>query len=140
MDALFSALKDFDFEKMLPKLDAYVGGLKFWAWLLLMVGPVLLLVLGILYTKNPPSDPNCSWAYGNKRIRSDRALWDRAHKLAGRTWMLLGGGLTCVGLLCGIIFMVVNALAAATIAVWVIVIELVLILGSKLLINGNLNK
>lgn len=138
MDALFSALKEFDFEKMLPELGAYVGGLKFWAWVLVMVGPVLLLVLGIRYSKNPPSDVNCSWAYANKRIKSDRALWEKAHREAGKTWIALGAVLTAAGLICGILFLIVNALAAATIALWVVVIELVLILGSKFVINGKI--
>ena len=138
MDGLFSALKEFDFEKMLPELGAYVGGLKFWAWVLVMVAPVLLLVLGIRYSKNPPRDVNCSWAYANKRIRNDRALWEKAHREAGKTWTALGAVLTAAGLICGVLFFIVNALAATTIAVWVLVIELALILGSKLLINGKL--
>lgn len=138
MGGLFTALKEFDFEKMLPELGAYVGGLKFWAWVLLMVAPVVLLVLGIRYSKNPPSDRNCAWAYANKRIRNDGALWVKAHREAGKTWTALGAVLVAAGLVCGILFFVVNALAATTIAVWVLVIELVLILGSKLIINGKL--
>ena len=140
MEVLFSFLKTFDFDKMLPNIGVYAAGLKFWAWVLLMVAPVLLFLLGTRYTKNPPSDPNCFWAYANKKIQNDRELWEKVHKIAGKSWTALGAILSVVGLVCGVLFLIVNALAATTIAAWVIVIELVLILCSKSAINKKLNK
>ena len=131
MDGLFTALKAFDFEKMLPELGAYVGGLKFWAWVLLMVAPVLLWVLGTLYTKRPPEDFDCAWAFGGKRAKESRKNWEKAHRLAGKAWTSIGTIMCGVGVFCGILFFMVNALAAATIAVCMIVLELILIVASR---------
>lgn len=136
MDGLFSFLKSFDFEKMLPEMGAYVFGLKFWAWVLLMVGPVMLLAMGIHYGKQPAFDPNNPWAYANRRARKDRKVWDKAHSLAGKSFTSLGGILCGVGIAFGIVFFFVDALIAAILAVLMLVVELVLILISR----GSINK
>ncbi|MBR5529789.1 MAG: SdpI family protein [Oscillospiraceae bacterium] len=138
MDALFSALKEFDFDKMLPELGAYVSGLKFWSWVLMMVGPVLLLVLGVLYLKCPPKDSSCKWAFSNKKTRENPDLWDKAHKLGGKIWLALGAVLCVVGIVLGLLFLAFDALTAATFAVWVIGIELVLIIASRILIASKI--
>lgn len=138
MDALFSALKEFDFEKMLPALGAYVGGLKFWAWVLLMVTPVLLLVLGTLYTKRPPESFDCAWAFGGKRAKESRKNWEKAHRLAGKSWTSVGAILCGVGILFGILFFIVNALAATIIALCMIAVELIFVVASRISIDKKL--
>ena len=137
---LFTALKEFDFEKMLPEIGAYVGGLKVLAWVLLMAAPVALLVLGARYSKIPAFDPNNCRAFFRKMIGSDRDLWDKAHELAGKSLSTLGGILAGVGVLCGVLFFFVDALAAAIIAVLLILVELVLVLISQGSVNGKLRK
>ena len=137
---LFTALKEFDFEKMLPDIGAYVGGLKIWAWVFLMAAPVALLVMGIRYSKIPAFDPNNCRVFFRKLIGEDRELWDTAHRLTGRSWTTLGGILMGVGALCGVIFFFVDALAAAIIAVLLIIVELVLVLVSQGSIKGKLRK
>ena len=138
MDGLFTALKEFDFETMLPEIGAYVVGLKVLAWVLLMAAPVVLLVLGIRYSQKPAFDPNKTWAFSDKYTSSDRDLWDKAHALAGKSWKSLGGIFTAVGVLCGVLFFLIDPLYAAMIAVVLLIVELVAILLSKAAIRKNL--
>lgn len=135
MDGILSFLKDFDMETMLPAIGTFVGRLKFIMWALMMVSPVLLLILGANYYFKPPKEANFSWGFRTYFGMGSVEVWRFTQKIAGRLWMLLGGAMTAICLVLGLLMLALNAYAAATLAIWCVSIQLVLVIAVWVAIN-----
>lgn len=128
-------LKDFDLAALLPSLDAFEGTAKFLLWILMAVGPVLMLLLGVMYYAKPPAEANFSWGFRTYFGMSSVAVWRYTQRIAGMCWIVLGGAMAAVALFLGFLFLPLHAGAAAVIAIWVVSIELILVILSWIGIN-----
>lgn len=135
MDAIVSLLKNMDFEKMIPSLGFYLFSLKFWCFVLVMAGPAVIFLLGILYAKRPPESPDSFWAYRTKDAMKDRQTWNEAHRLAGRLWSRLGVVLCVAGLGVGFLVFVLPGGVSAALTLIAVIAELVIIGASRMQID-----
>ena len=140
MDAVVALLKSMDFEKMIPSLGWYLFSLKFWCFVLVMAGPAVMLVLGILYLKKPPETPDSFWSYRSKAAMRDRGTWDEAHRLAGKTWSRLGTLLCIAGFAVSFFVFVLPGDLSAAITLLAVIAELVIISGSRAKIDKKLKE
>lgn len=140
MDRLFAFLKNFSFEKLLPDLDGYMSTLKTICTILVLVGPLVVLVLGILYKKRPPKDMDSRWGFSNILTRKDPEIWDAAHALTGKIWTIMGAALLAGAVICSILFIWMDVSKAVTVAIWAIGVELVAIVASWFVIMFQLRK
>lgn len=108
MEETISALEDFDpaaildaFDpaKMLPELEPALGQIETLLRLSILVGPILLLVLGILYFILPPREANHSFGYRFFWGMSSVESWRFTQRVAGLVWALLGLVLTVLMLM-----------------------------------------
>ena len=63
MDKLAEDVASFDVVKFLPKLDSVMGWMGLLIRLAVLVGPILILVLGLMYYFSPPKEANHRFGY-----------------------------------------------------------------------------
>ena len=97
MDKIKDFLRDFSFETfledLLPELPPLLEKTAFLARLFMLIGPFVILGMGLYYFLNAPKEANfqsgyrCYWGMGSVQA------WRFTQRLAGGLWTLLGLGL-----------------------------------------------
>ena len=101
MDALKDLLEGFDLEALLPQLDTLLGKVELITRIAVMVGPVVLLGMGLFYFLAAPKEANHALGYRFYWGMSSVEAWQFTQRLAGAVWAVLGLVLTVVmALLC----------------------------------------
>ena len=101
MDALKDLLEGFDLAALLPQLDTMLGKVELLTRIAVMVGPVVLLGMGLFYFLAAPKEANHSLGYRFYWGMSSVEAWQFTQRLAGAVWAVLGLVLTVVmALLC----------------------------------------
>ena len=63
-------------------------------WLFMMICnlmiPVLMIVIGKMFIKNPPKTINGIYGYRTSRSRKNQDTWDFAHLYCGKLWWKIG--------------------------------------------------
>lgn len=130
MDDILSLLQDFDVAKFLPAPESFVRDLELWMRIAVMVGPLVMLGLGLWYYLAPPKEANHSAGFRTYWGMGSVEAWQFTQKLAGSIYSLLGTGLTVVmSLICNG-FRAMNAMTMANVAIICVMIECILILGA----------
>lgn len=135
MDDILSLLQDFDVANFLPAPEDYIASLVGWVRFGVLLGPLILLGLGIWYYFWPPKEANHSvgfrtyWGMGSVRA------WLFSQKLAGMSFMVLGGVLLILSFIISLTFRGAKALGMINTALVVVVIQLLLILGLCIVLN-----
>lgn len=96
MEALKALMKDFDPAGLMPDLSTVLGKLEAVIRLAIMVGPLVLLGLGLLYLLAAPKEANYKLGYRCFWGMSSVESWRFTQRLAGAVWTLLGAVLTLV--------------------------------------------
>ena len=96
MDKLAEDVAGFDVVSFLPKLDSVLGWIQLAVMLAVMVGPVLILVLGLIYYFSPPKEANHKFGYRFYWGMGSVEAWRFTQRLAGVVWSALGLLLTVV--------------------------------------------
>ena len=99
MEALKSLLSEFDPAALMPKLDTVLGKIELIARLAVLIGPLVLLVLGLLYLFLAPKEANHSFGYRCYFGMGSVEAWQFAQRIGGLVWAALGFTLTVVMLL-----------------------------------------
>ena len=128
-------LKDFDFALLLPELDTFLGQLRFYLGLFLTLGPLCMLIFGLLYYFKPTDSPKSRWGFRSYWTSGSDRSWQYAQKIAGMVFMILGGALFLVGLILSLFFGGMSPVTMATTALVTICIELALVATGYVLIN-----
>ena len=92
-------MDNFDPASLLPDLTTVVGKVEFITRLAVMVGPVVLLVLGILYFFAAPKEANYRFGYRCYFGMGSEEAWRFTQRFAGLVWGVLGLVLTVVMLI-----------------------------------------
>ncbi len=101
MEELKNLLEGFDLEALLPQLDTMLGKVELLTRIAVMVGPVVLLGMGLFYFLAAPKEANHSLGYRFYWGMSSVEAWQFTQRLAGAVWAALGLVLTIVmALLC----------------------------------------
>ena len=135
MDDILSLLQDFDIANFLPEPDKFVNSLEGWVRLLVLIGPLVLLGLGIWYYFAPPKEANHSAGFRTYWGMGSVEAWRFAQKLAGMGYMVLGGVLSVLMLIVSLFFNGDKALAMINAALVCVIIELILVLLLWIIIN-----
>ena len=135
MDELLSILQDFDVANFLPEPGDYLKSLEGWVRLFVLIGPLLLLGLGAWYFFAPPKEANHSvgfrtyWGMGSIRA------WLFSQKLAGMSFLGLGGVLFVLMLIISFTFNGEKAMAMINTALVCVLIQLLLVLALWIVLN-----
>ncbi len=70
----------------------------FWIFMFIvtLLIPVMMIVFGLIFMKNPPKEIN--WAYGYRTSMSmkNQETWDFAHQYVGKIWFKWGIGVAVI--------------------------------------------
>ena len=92
-------MDNFDPASLLPDLTNVVGVVELIVRIAMLVGPVVLLVMGLLYFLVSPKEANYHFGYRCFYGMGSVEAWQFCQKLAGIVWAALGLVLTVVMLL-----------------------------------------
>lgn len=92
-------MDNFDPASLLPDLTTIVGKVEFVTRIAVLVGPIVLLVLGLLYFFAAPKEANYHFGYRSYFGMGSVEAWRFTQRLAGAVWAVLGLILTGVMLL-----------------------------------------
>lgn len=101
MEIIKTLLSDFDPSVLLPELDSLLGKVVLLSRIAVLIGPAVLLVLGLWYFLLPPKEANHSVGYRFFWGMSSVEAWRFTQKVAGLVW-------AAVGLVLGVIMFVVS--------------------------------
>ena len=102
IDSIKELLDGFDPASLLPDLTTVVGKVELIARIAVMAGPIILLVLGVLYCFASPKEANYHFGYRCFFGMGSIEAWRFSQRLAGMVWGVLGLVLTVVMLIiCG---------------------------------------
>lgn len=93
IDSLKSLLNDFNPSSFIPSLDSLLTHLAPLVRVAVLVGPVCLLVFGLIYLFLPPKEANYSLGFRCRRGMASVEAWQFTQFVAGVIWILLGLGL-----------------------------------------------
>lgn len=101
VDTLKKMLEEIDLGALLPDLSTVFGKIEGAVRLLILAGPVIMLVMGLIYFCLSPKEANYSLGYRTWFGMGSREAWRFTQKLAGLVWGGLGLILTVIMLLIG---------------------------------------
>lgn len=103
MDFISSLLDGLDnIGNLVPALEKLLSSAQLWLTIVLLIGPVAMLILGVIYLFLPPKEANHHIGYRTYFGMGSVEAWLHTQKLAG----IIYGGL---GIILGIIMIIVSA-------------------------------
>lgn len=135
-EAIKKTFEDFDLAKLLPQIDSIFDKITVLCRICVMIGPVLLLILGLCYLLLAPKEANFYFGYRCYYGMGSIHAWRFTQRIAGMVLGGLGLVLTVIMAILSLGFgsMEVEALLWRT--VWCLVWQAVLTLLATLAING----
>ena len=134
MSDILSFFQDFDFAKLLPEPEKFMNSLEGWIRFFVLLGPLVLLGLGLWYYFYPPKEANYRAGFRTYFGMGSVEAWRFAQHLAGKAYLILGGILTAAMLLVGLFFSGRSAMATVIVALVCVIIELLLVIATWVLI------
>ena len=94
IEDLKSIMDAFDPASLLPEMESVLNGLVNAVRLAILVGPAVVLVLGVLFLVFAPKEANYYFGYRCAFGMGSVEAWRFTQRLAGITWTVLGLALT----------------------------------------------
>ena len=101
IDDFKTLMDEFDPASLLPELDTLVGKIALVARIAVLVGPLLLVVMGLLYLFAAPKEANYHFGYRCYYGMGSVSAWRFTQRIAGLVFSALG-------LILGIVMLVVS--------------------------------
>ncbi len=134
MSDILSVLQDFDLGNFLPEPEKFMNSLEGWVRFFVLLGPLLLLGLGLWYYYFPPKEANFKAGFRTYFGMGSVEAWRFAQHIAGRAYMFLGGGLTVLMFLISLFFNGKKAMGMIITALICVIVELLLVIAVWVLI------
>ena len=83
MEKITELLNNFSLEKYIPKLDSVMGWVQWLISLAIRVGPICILVLGLIYLLIPPKEANWKAGYRTYFGMGSVMAWNFTQRVAG---------------------------------------------------------
>ena len=99
MDAITSLFESFDLAALIPQTDEILETVTKFSKIVVLIGPILLLVLGLTYLFLSPREANHRFGFRTWFGMGSVAAWRYTQRLAGIVWGALGLILTVVMLI-----------------------------------------
>lgn len=140
MEAITAFLESFDIAKLLPELGKFISDLRFWAGLFMLIGPLVMLGLGIWYYFLPTKEANHYVGFRSNASMGSVEAWRYSQRLAGLFYMIVGGVFAALSLVLIIILSFGKPMAMATTAFIVIILQALSSIVLWIIVNGLISK
>ena len=135
IDDLKTLMDEFEPGTLLPELDTVMGKMELIMRIAVIIGPIVLLTLGLAYLFLPPKEANHYFGYRCYFGMGSVDAWRFTQRLAGIVWSVLGLGLTVVMLMTSGGFRGMEVMPMVELAVKCVLWQAGLVLASWLAIN-----
>ena len=102
LDSVKNFLNDFDLAALLPDLGTLLGKLELAMRILVIAGPLVMIVMGLLYLFAAPKEANHHFGYRCYFGMGSVDAWRYTQRVAGITW-------TGLGVILGVVSLVISA-------------------------------
>ena len=103
MDKIRSLLDGLDnIGKLVPELSKLLSSAQFWIMILLLIGPVVMVILGVIYLFLPPKEANHHIGFRTYFGMGSVEAWLHTQKIAG---IIYGG----VGIILGVVMAILGS-------------------------------
>lgn len=99
MNSITAFFDKLDFSKLVPDMDTLLGKLQAVAGWALLIGPIVMLGLGLWYFFLPPKEANHKFGFRTWFGMGSVEAWRFTQRLAGIVWGALGIGLLVASLI-----------------------------------------
>lgn len=96
MDSIIALFENFDLTAFVPELDTLLGKLELVTRIAVMIGPLILLGLGLWYFLSPPKEANHHAGFRTLWGMGSVEAWQFTQRIAGIAFSVLGFVLTVV--------------------------------------------
>lgn len=98
MESLMAGFSEFlkDPASILPDLTSTLGKVELVVRIAVLIGPLVLLALGLIYFLAPPREANYTFGFRTRRSMASVEAWQFTQRLAGIILSVLGLALTVV--------------------------------------------
>jgi len=96
MNKITEILDSLDFTKLVPDLNTLLGRIQLACDLLILMGPIILLALGLFYLFLSPKEANHKMGFRTYFGMGSVEAWQFMQRIAGITFSGLGGLLTVI--------------------------------------------
>ena len=96
MEKITELLNNFSLEKYIPKLDSLMGWVQWLISLAIRVGPICILVLGLIYLLIPPKEANRKAGFRTYFGMGSVMAWNFTQRVAGVLMIPIGLLLTII--------------------------------------------
>ena len=90
MEAITALLEDLDLEKLIPEMDSLLGTVEKAVRIAILIGPILMLVLGLIYLLIPPKEANHHFGFRTFWGMGSVEAWRFTQMVAGISWSVIG--------------------------------------------------
>ena len=136
LDSIKGLLDGFEVGSLLPDLGTLLGKLELAMRVLVVAGPVVMVVMGLLYLFAAPKEANHHFGYRCYFGMGSVDAWRFTQRVAGITWTGLGLILTVVMLVVSSGFAGQNAMDMVTSAIVCVLWQAGLLLAASLVIRA----
>ena len=94
LESIKGLLDGFELGAVLPDLGTLLGKLELAMRILVIAGPLVMFIMGVLYFFAAPKEANHHFGYRCYFGMGSVNAWRYTQRVAGITWMVLGAGLS----------------------------------------------
>ena len=136
MEAITGFLEDFDFARLLPEIGEFLSSMRFWTGVLMVLGPAVLLGLGLWYFLRPVQMPDEKHGFRLKHAMGSVKAWQYTQRMAALVYMILGGAMLVISIVICLICLGVREMSMMSIAViWLLIQVILVIVGLSVIRN-----
>lgn len=135
-DSIKQIMDNFDPATLLPDLDSVAETVQTVAGFAVVIGPLILLIMGLAYLLLSPKEANYRFGYRCYYGMGSVEAWRYTQRMAGVIWGALGALLTAIAFFVSIGYGGKEIMEVVDSAVTLLIWELVLTVVSCFLING----
>ena len=139
MDALSSLLKDFDIANFLPEINTVMDKINLFCRICILLAPILVLLFGLKFLFLPAKNMKGT-GFRNFYVTGSMSSWRFTQRFAGLCWSVTGGTMLIGALILSFTFKKMDPLAIFKACLICLVIEMVLVLASRITITLNTAK
>ncbi len=127
IDKLVGLIDNFDISVLLPEIGTFMGWAAALCRLCILLGPLVMLGLGLVYLFKPPKEAGKKLGYRCRAALGSAEAWRFTQQIAGLAFTVLGGLLSLAMLIVCFTFSASNPYSMAETTIICMIIELVLI-------------
>lgn len=127
MKELLSSLLEMDLSGILPEMGSFVGWTKAFVAFAMLIGPLIMVICGLLYLKKPEPRATYKRGYRTRYGMGSTEAWRYTQRLAGFVWTAVGGGLLAISLIVMLIALLRSPMVLVVAAAILMLIQLPLV-------------